>query len=125
MEWAGLVAQLERDYVTDSVLLKEVGRLEGGENALPEDLLARGRQVFETVCALTADRLCRDPAVIRLVSANGPRTSEVLTVIPLLISLLPDQALKDTSIALIALLIVRMGVGTFCERYRRSSPPST
>ena len=122
--WAALLQQLESEHVDDGSMLEALGRLEAGEQAFPEDLVARGRQIFETVCSVMADRLCTDPSVTAIVSANGPRVSEALTIIPLLFNLLPDQALKEASVALIALLIVRMGIGAFCQRYHRPPPPA-
>jgi hypothetical protein len=120
-EWISLLQRLECDYPTEQAQLEALARLEAGENAFPEDLLARGRQIFGAVCDVTAGRLCRHPTVLRMVNANGPRTSEALTIIPLLLNLLEEQPLREASVALSALLIVRMGVGTFCSRY--GAPP--
>ena len=116
-DWDAILPRLASELETEPEMLEAIGRLEAGENAFPEDLLARGRQIFETACATTAEHLCDDPRVRGLLDANGPRVSEALTIVPLLFNLLPDQALRDASIALIALLVVRMGIGTFCERY--------
>lgn len=120
-DWETLLLALERDYPNETTQLEALARSEGGENAFPEDLVERGRQIFGAVCDATADRLCGHPTIARMVNASGPRTGDALTIVPLLLNMLPQQHLKAASIGLAALLIVRMGVRTFCARF--GTPP--
>jgi hypothetical protein len=58
--------------------------------------------------------------VADLLNACGPRASEVLTIVPLLINLLPGSIFHQASVALITLLIGRMGIGALLSRRDRN-----
>lgn len=116
-QWDELIEQLDSEYQNEEQLFVALAASEGGDKAFPEDLISRGKQIFTTIAAVVGERICNDPEVRRLLNANGPRASEVMTIVPLLINLLPSQTLQETSIALAALLITRMGLGVFCQNY--------
>lgn len=116
-DWEELVGELGARFQTNEDVYRELARLQDGDHAFPEDLVARGQKIFATASARVAKKLCGDPNVRVLLNDSGPRTSEVLTIVPLIFNTLSTAANQDASIALIALLIVRMGVGSFCRRY--------
>jgi hypothetical protein len=114
---AGPHRRPERQIQHGTDLYRELARLQGRDNAFPEELLSRGKQIFATARKLAAEKICADPHVRLLLNDSGPRTSETLTITPLLFNVLPAQGNHEASVALIAILIVRMGLGTFCRRY--------
>lgn len=115
IDWSALVADLGDRFPTQEALFEELARQASGDNAFPEDALERGKQIFASA-SVAARHICNDPKVHFLIQDSGPRTSEVMTIVPLLLNLLPSNALNDSSIALVALLIVRMGLGNFCAK---------
>ena len=118
-DWQGLIDELNAKFTTESDLYRELARLQGGgDNAFPEELLSRGKQIFATARKPSGGEDLRGSAHVRLLlNDSGPRTSETLTIIPLTFNVLPAQGNHEASVALIAILIVRMGLGTFCRRY--------
>lgn len=116
-DWEGLIADLNARFGSNDELYRELARLQDGDHAFPEDLLARGKQIFATACAVTGERICSDEKVKFLLNDSGPRTSETLTIIPLLFNVLPTATNHEASVTLVAILIARMGLGAFCRRY--------
>ena len=93
-DWEELVGELGVRFQTDEDVYRELARLQDGDHAFPEDLVARGKKIFATAITRVASELCGNPRVRLLLNDSGPRTSEVLTIVPLIFNALSTAATR-------------------------------
>lgn len=112
---------LLRQYIEqnpdDNWIFEELGRQSLGENAFPEQLLTRGKQVFNTASAAVAGRLCTNQTVEQFMERSDVTAGDIFVILPLLINLLNPMDVQPATIALIAMVLSRMGMRAFCKKY--------
>ena len=102
---------------TDDWIYEELGRLNQGDNAFGDQLVTRGKQIVRSTSLIIGDRLCSDPALHDLAERADTTAGDVLVILPLVISLLAPADMQSATIALIAVMISRMGLRSFCAKY--------
>jgi hypothetical protein len=113
--------KLARDIIaknpTDDWIYEELGRQDQGENAFGDQLLTRGKQIFHATSLSIGNRLCGNPAVHVLAERSDATAGDVFVILPLLINLLSPTDVQPATIALIGVVVSRMGLRAFCARY--------
>lgn len=113
--------KLARDIIaknpSDDWIYEELGRRAQGENAFGEQLVTRGKQIFHATSLAVGKRLCGNPAIHALAERSDATAGDVLVIVPLLINLLSPADVQPATIALIGVVISRMGIRAFCAKY--------